>query len=193
MDRDQRAVITQDGNRKDTREQRANAFSAAFLMPADGVRDVLYAMGKGQGSRREEAVLDATTEDQGIKGELRSPPHSQTVTAADAALLAEHFGVSYPAAVWRLLGVGAINAAEKDSLMKQTPAANRYTRMIRDACPEQAAASPAKADLRWQIVPLAIEAWRRKEISGGRLAEIARRLGMDPDEVVDLARAMGDG
>ncbi len=195
MDRDQPASVTQTSNRKDTREQRANAFAAAFLMPADGVREVLYSMGKGHASRREEAAPDALSDEDGIRGELRAPPRSQTVTVADAALLAEHFGVSYPAAVWRLLGVGAIGVGEKDILLAQTIAANRYIRAVRDFMPDEGQANPGcDADVRWRIFPLAIEAWRRELITSGRLVEIGRSLGFsDADDILGMAEALSGG
>lgn len=195
MDRDQPASTTQTNNRKDTREQRANAFAAAFLMPADGVRDMLGAMGKGHGSRREEAAPDALSNEEGILGELRSPPRSQIVTVVDAALMAEHFGVSYPAAVWRLLGVGAIGGEEKDMLLGQTTAANRYIQKVRNVTSDLGPTdAQTTADLRWRIFPLALEAWRRELITQGRLIEIGQRLDLgDADEILDLAASLGDG
>lgn len=194
MDRDQPAVITQSSNRKDTREQRANAFAATFLMPTDGVREFLHGLGKGHGSRREEAVPDALANEDGVRGELRSPPRSQTITVVDAALVAEQFGVSYPAALWRLLGLGQISSAEREALQKQTTAANRYIKTVRstsEADDAAAAAPPKDADLRWQILPLAMEAWRRELITSGRLTEIARHLEFeDTDSILELAELL---
>ncbi len=195
MDRDQPAVITQSSNRRDTREQRANAFAATFLMPADGMREFLHGLGKGHGSRREEAVPDALANEEGVRGELRTPPRSQIITVIDAALVAERFGVSYPAALWRLLGLGQINPAEREALQKQTPAANRYISEVRRAADTSQSAGtppPRDADLRWQILPLAMEAWRRELITSGRLTEIARHLEFpDADAILELAELMG--
>ena len=42
-------------------EKRANAFAAAFLMPAQGVSEFLRAIGKGEPSRRALSVFDAAT------------------------------------------------------------------------------------------------------------------------------------
>lgn len=195
MDRDQPATVTSVHNAKSGNEQRANAFAAAFLMPEEGVRDFLYGIGKGRGSRREEAVIDAVTEE-GIRGELRSPPRSQNVTYADVALLGRHFGVSYPAAVWRLRGLTLINPVETDALLKQTEAANRYLRAVRDFSTLEEAKTEAPAEnhedheLEWQILPLALEASRREEISQSRLLEVCRLLGIDDDTTLDLAEAV---
>lgn len=196
MDRDQPASVTSIHNSKNSSEQRANAFAAAFLMPEEGVRDFLHGVGKGRGSRREEAVVDAVTE-MGIRGELRAPPRSQDVTYADAALLGRHFGASYPAAVWRLRGLNLINAEETDALLKQTDAAHRYLRAVRDftTLDEVADAPPAEShedhELDWQVLPLALEAWRRGEISQGRLLELGRLLEVEDETMLDLAEAVG--
>jgi transcriptional regulator with XRE-family HTH domain len=191
MDRDQPPAVTQEGNRKDLREQRANAFAASFLMPAEGVREFLATLGKGHGSRREEAVPDAVVEAEVIRGELRSPPRSQTVTYVDVALIGEQFGVSYPAAAWRLLGLDLINSATADTLMKQTTAANRYLKEVKSLADDDSAPPMADADLRWQIFPLAIEAWRRELITEGRLREVATHLNFeDPEVAVELAELL---
>lgn len=192
MDRDQPATVTSAHNAKSGNEQRANAFAAAFLMPEAGVRDFLHGIGKGRGSRREEAVVDVVTEE-GIRGELRSPPRSQNVTHADVALLARHFGVSYPAAVWRLRGLTFINPHETDALLGQTDAANRYLRAVRNffTPDETKTEAPAEShedyELKWQILPLALEAWRREEISQSRLLEVCRLLGINDELTLALA------
>ena len=62
MDRNDLATVTSVHNSKTRTEQRANAFAAAFLMPEEGVRGFLHHLGKGRGSRREEAAVDAVTE-----------------------------------------------------------------------------------------------------------------------------------
>ena len=196
MDRDHRATVTGTHNAKNVNEQRANAFAAAFLMPEDGVWDFLHGLGKGRGSRREEATVDSVKQE-GIRGELRTPPHSQNVTYADTALLGRNFGVSYPATVWRLRGLNIINADETNGLLEQTDAANRYLRAFRDFGPlddEEESMAPAEDHkehgLDLQILPLALETWRREKISQSRLLEISRLLGIDDNTMLDLAEAV---
>ena len=130
MDRDEPATVTSAHNAKTRTEQRANAFAAAFLMPEEGVRDFLHNLGKGRGTRREEAAMDAVTEE-GIQGQLRSPARSQNVTYADVALLAWHFEVSYAAAVWRLRGLNLVSQEQAEALLEQTEEANRYLRTVK--------------------------------------------------------------
>ena len=200
MDRDEFATVTSTHNAKTRTEQRANAFAAAFLMPEEGVRDFLYNLGKGRGTRREEAAMDAVTEE-GIRGALRNPARSQYVTYVDVALLARHFGVSYAAAVWRLRGLNFASADQTQTLLDQTHDANRYLWAIKafshagfkptgagvDASKGE---SPAEAhrdsELNWQVLSLAMEARWRGEISQGRLLEVGRLLDIKDETILNL-------
>ena len=192
MDRDAPATVTSVHNAKTRPEQRANAFAAAFLMPAEGLRDFVRNLGKGRGSRHEEAAVDAVTET-GIRGTLRSPAHSQNVTYADAALLARHFGASYAAAVWRLRGLNLVSVEHTQSLLGHTEDANRYLRAISafsalDKVEEQAPLETHQDhELHGQVLSLALEARWRGEISQGKLLEVGRLLGIADDTILDLA------
>ena len=188
MDRDEPATVTSAHNAKTRTEQRANAFAAAFLMPEEGVRDFLHNLGKGRGTRREEAAVDAVTEE-GIQGQLRSPARSQNVTYADVALLAWHFEVSYAAAVWRLRGLNLVSQEQAETLLDQTEEANRYLRTVKAFSDVEDSKDEAHRDheLDWQILSLALEAWWREEISQGRLLEVGRLLDIDDETILDLA------
>ena len=188
MDRDEPATVTSVHNARTRTEQRANAFAAAFLMPEEGVREFLHSRGKGRGSRREEAAVDAVTEE-GIQGQLRSPARSQNVTYADVGHLAWHFEVSYAAAVWRLRGLNLIGQEQAEALLDQTDEANQYLRTVRaltdvEDCEDNA---QRNHELDWQILSLALEAWWREEISQGRLLEVGRLLDIDDETILDLA------
>ena len=196
MDRDHSMSVTSRNNAQKVSEQRANAFAATLLMPEDGVWECMHGLGKGHGSRREETAVESVTE-HGIRGELRTPPGSQRVTYADIALLGRHFGVSYSAAVWRLRGLNIINDNETTALLEQTNTAKRYLQAVRSfrVLEEEESMAPAEEheddELEWQILPLALEAWRREVISQDRLLEIGRLLRLDDDTTLDLAEAVG--
>ena len=196
MDRDHSMSVTSRNNAQKVSEQRANAFAATLLMPEDGVWEFMHGLGKGHGSRREETAVESVTE-HGIRGELRTPPGSQRVTYADIALLGRHFGVSYSAAVWRLRGLNIINDNETTALLEQTNTAKRYLQAVRSfrVLEEEESMAPAEEheddELEWQILPLALEAWRREVISQDRLLEIGRLLRLDDDTTLDLAEAVG--
>ena len=187
MDRNDLATVTSVHNAKTRTEQRANAFAAAFLMPEEGVRGFLRHLGKGRGSRREEAAVDAVTET-GIRGALRSPPRSQNVSYADAVLLARHFGASYPAAVWRLRGLNLVSAEQTKALLDRATDARRYLRAVRANADidESESEAPQDHELHQQILLLALEAWWREEISKGRLLEVGHLLGIEEETILEL-------
>lgn len=188
MDRDAPATATSVHNAGERTEQRANAFAAAFLMPEEGVREFMHSLGKGRIVRREEAAVDAVTEE-GIEGQTRSPSGSQKITYADAASLAWHFGVSYAAAVWRLRGLNLVNQEQAQALLEQTEEAHRYRRAVRARSDEEDSIdeTPWDHELNGQILSLALEAWWRGEITRDRLLEVGRLLNIDDETILDLA------
>ncbi len=188
MDRDEAATVTSTHNAKTRTEQRANAFAAAFLMPEEGVRNFLHSVGKGRGVRREEAAMDAVTEE-GIHGALRNPARSQNITYVDVALLARHFWVSYAAAVWRLRGLNLLGAKQTETLLGQTEEANRYLHAVNAYTNSESSEDEARWNhkLDWQILGLALEAWWRGEISQGRLLEVGRLLDIEDETILNLA------
>ena len=58
LDRGRRAVLSRSEDRSSATEVRANAFAAAFLMPADGVRSYMDALSKGLPSRPRADTFD---------------------------------------------------------------------------------------------------------------------------------------
>lgn len=129
---------------RDPGEVRANAFAAAFLLPAPGVS----------------AFLD----------DFRTP--GSPIAPEHLVHLAYHFGVSYEAVAYRLLGIGYINADER-------------TRLIDSKLPSVARAlgygqlpgfgEPMPSRFR----EIAIQAWRKEAISAAKLEEL---LGLKPGE-----------
>ena len=193
MDSENSATITRIDDAKTRTEQRANAFAAAFLMPEEGVRDFLHSLGKGKGSRREEAAIDSVNEE-GIQGALRNPARSQNVTYADVALLARHFGASYVAAVWRLRGLNFTSAEQTQTLLDQTEDANRYLHAVRALNDDSKGEDDSEGkveeqdnELDCQVLSLALEAWWRKAISQDRLLEVGRLLDIRDETILALA------
>lgn len=193
------ASVTQVGNAAELAEKRANAFAAGFLMPEDGVADLLRGLDKGRASRHEHAVFDVAT-GQGTAGEVRPQPRSQQITYQDAAFLARHFGASYPAAVYRLKSLGRISSSECKELLEREDDGRRLLRALRrdwdlEAEPNGGSdAPPGPGDeLTSQVAWLAIEAFRREEISRGKLMELADLLEMPRLELLALAEAARAG
>lgn len=189
------ASVTQVGNAAELAEKRANAFAAAFLMPEGGVADLLRALDKGRASRHEHAVFDVAT-GRGAAGEVRPPPRSQRITFQDVAFLARHFGASYPAAVYRLKSLGRISSTECAELLGQEEDGRRLLKALRrhwdleEGPAADRGGQPGPGDeLTGQVAWLAIEAYRREEISRGRLLELAGLLEVPGRELLDLGDA----
>lgn len=175
-------------------EKRANAFAAAFLMPGEGVFEQLRQLDKGHPSRLTQAIFDVANNSMSDT-EIRPPAGSQTITYQDVAFIARHFRVSYEAAAWRLRSLNRLSQAEAQNLVAQKDTGNRYLKLLDfddlldDSMPSPANTRVRKQELRSQLVRLTIEAFRREEISIGRLKEIAAKLLLSAEALVDLAEA----
>lgn len=197
MDRDrfdQTLNVSSADNASDTIEKRANAFAASFLMPKAGVSEFLQAMDKGQPSKWEQSIFDVATESR-IDTQWRSAPGSQTITYNDAAMLAHHFGASYQAAVYRLRSLNFLSQKECSELLLQEEAGRSYLRLLGMAEDLEGKADPndlkkQKRELHSQIMNLAIEAYRREELSKGQLLDLGDDLGLgegDKEILLELA------
>lgn len=198
-----RAVITSERGDKNLIETRANAFAAAFLMPAGGVASVLKNLGKGEASRQTSQVYHAGLEHDGAGGEpfevrTRTAPLTKAIAPSDVLSLAEYFDTSYVATVYRLFNLRYLRADERQRLLeseKDWSSRSRqylalFSSLDENGKPEDEAQASKKEkdDLPHQILRLAIEAYRLEEISEGKLREISRLLERSTDSVVQFAR-----
>jgi Zn-dependent peptidase ImmA (M78 family)/transcriptional regulator with XRE-family HTH domain len=190
FDRQEEIRLTQDRNSTELVEKRANAFAAGFLMPAGGVLDQLRLLGKGQPSRQAQVLYSVAT-DSNDEAEIRPRTGSQIITFQDAAVLARHFGVSYEAMVWRLRNLDQLDMPATTSLIERRDDGRRYLKMLRlpDLSKAGAGSDELEQELRSQLARLAIEAYRREEISQGRLREIGRKVGLRATDLLELAEA----
>jgi Zn-dependent peptidase ImmA (M78 family) len=188
FDREETLRLTQQSNASELVEKRANAFAAAFLMPASGVGDQLRQLDKGRSSRQAQIIYDVANDRQS-EVEIRPRPGSQSITYQDVAVLARHFGVSYEAAVWRLKSLNRLGPAETDTLIERKDSGNSFMKLLKlgewgeDGISDQ----EREQELRSQLAWLGVEAYRREEISQGRLRELAGKLGVSAEELIDLA------
>jgi IrrE N-terminal-like domain len=155
-------MVSRVENREDLTEVRANAFAAAFLMPESGVRTFVRRLGKGEQSRSQLRAYDET---QVVEGQRRQEAHSQDVQIYDVAHVAHHFGVSYETALYRLLNL-------KDERVQLAQQKDMATGIMRFLGPEPEAKAPGHKPFRHQFVLLAVEAYRREEISRAKLREL---------------------
>ena len=193
MDRNRAAIVSTSGNSRELSETRANSFAAAFLMPEGGVRSYLANLEKGLNVRQTQAIYDVAGR-QGSETEVRAMPGSQKIVYQDAASLARYFGVSYQAAVFRLRDLGVINQGEREALLEQEALGNRYLKVLKfedavDSGQYAAEGQREERELISRVAYLAIEAFRREEITGQRVFELAEKLQLDGQELLDLAEA----
>jgi ABC-type phosphate transport system auxiliary subunit len=129
--------------------------------------------------------------DSNDEAEIRPRTGSQVITFQDVAVLARHFGVSYDAMVWRLRNLDQLDMPATTALIDRRDDGRRYLKMLRlpDLFDGDAASDEQEQELRSQLARLAIEAYRREEVSQGRLREIGRKLGLRAEELLELAEA----
>ena len=190
LDRDRNIAISSTGNSSEMVERRANAFAAAFLMPRNGVYEALRSLDKGLPSRQEQTIFDVASGGH-IDAEFRSPARSQRINYKDIAMLAHRFGVSYQAALYRLKSLRHISHAESQELLEQEDFGRLLLRELGMFGDVEELEAPEYRDreLRSEIAHLAIEAYRREEISRGRVLELGKTLGMKADILLRLAEA----
>ena len=189
FDRAESYRLTHRGNADELVEKRANAFAASFLMPRSGIEEQLRKLDKGRPSRQAQIIYDVAR-DATIETEIRPPVGSQTVTWQDIHMMAMYFGVSYESIVWRLRNLNHLGPSEATNLLGQKQKRLRLADLLKITVGD-VASPPDDLDeeLRSHVVRLAIEAFRRQEISAGRLRDLAGTLGVKPGDLLELAEA----
>jgi len=190
LDRNHAVSVTTPGNQNNLSEVRANAFAAAFLMPEGGVNAYLNSLDKGGPSRQTLHVYTpaGTQEGGAIEAERRPAPGSQKIVCQDVVQLAYYFGVSYTAAVYRLKNMGRITQAECGALIDDEAHAAAYLRVLRLADESVPGEKGSDRHLVNQVAYLAVEAFRRGEISRGKLLEVGEILGIEGRQLVAFAK-----
>lgn len=189
LDRPQLGIVSRSSERNELLEVRANAFAAAFLMPAQGVIQFLQGFGKGQPSRMKAAI--AFDEAAAVPVEARSAPGTQDIQPYDLALLSAHFGVSPQAMLYRLLNIGGITKPKFDELRAQVEAGivNAFMKALRL---EEQSDQDVREEFRRRYLGLALEAYRRGEITRRKLEELAELVELSHEDVDALLDRIGD-
>ncbi len=193
LDRTDQVRISSTANNAELIEIRANAFAAAFLMPKEAIFNILYSLNKGKPSRSDHIIHDVASENTFTVKE-RAIPYSQTITYQDAAIIAHHFGTSYQAAIYRLRNLNCISLQECDLLLKKENDGKNYLCALNMFSDLETNEDEKLWDreLRIELVHLAIEAYRREEISRGRILELGDQIGIGGKTLYQLAQATLD-
>lgn len=179
FDRRMKGIVTRASDRDELIEVRANAFAAAFLMPPEGIRQFVNALGKGQPSR---AIAQVFDEAGAVQAEGRAAPGSQDLQLYDLVHIAHYFGVSRLAALFRLRNLKLLTQNEFDQLKAADDAGlgNELARLLNLPDSE----SDEDRDVfRHRVLGLALEAYRREQITRAKLVEVSRLLMMGAEEV----------
>ena len=188
MDRDRALQLTTTANSGDLVEKRANAFAASFLLPPAGIEAFLANLDKGRSTRQQQLVYDVASNGR-FDVDGREAPNSQVITFQDAQVLASSYGVSYEVAVYQLNTLRFIDRAETQRLLSVSSLAKRYALLIDNGLNDASAYGHEGPELKSQILHLALEAFRREEISRGRLIDIGRSLKIAADKLIELVDA----
>lgn len=193
LDRDRKISVSSANNSSQLLETRANAFAATFLMPRKGIFYGLRNLGKGLPSRQEQSVYDVAS-GRHTEAVLRTAPSSQRITFNDIIQLANLFGVSYRAIIYRLLNLRHLTNPESRKLLDQEHLGREYLKAIARVSDKHESKDLIQRDhnLRDEIAYLALEAYRRMEISRGRILELSGLLDLDGDSLLRLANSMRD-
>ena len=180
LDRGRAGAISRAENRSDLLEVRANAFAADFLMPAEGVEQLVVAFGKGGASRAQIAVFD---EAEAVQVEQRAAPGSQDIQLYDVALLAHHFGASRISALYRMKNLRLIDEREFQRLKAEEDSGAGQAIATFLSAPEVPKEDTSREDFRRRFLALALEAYRREEITRSKLAELAAMVHLGRNEL----------
>jgi Zn-dependent peptidase ImmA (M78 family)/transcriptional regulator with XRE-family HTH domain len=186
LDTDHPVLVSEIENARKLIEQRANAFAAAFLLPEEGIAEVMKNLNKGAPSRISFCFYDVSTEEM-IEGEERQLAKSQKILPQDVATIAHRFGVSYEAVVYRLHTLRYLSKESRETLLKQKEEGNQFLRLFfledSDERPQECVMFQFTADLSRLI----LEAYRQEKISRGRVIELSKLLRLHPQDLLNLA------
>lgn len=187
LDRDRLGLISRAADRDELIEVRANAFAASLLLPEEGVRQFMTAIGKGTPSRQTAEVFDEVGV---VDARTRTSPGSQDIQMYEVVELAEHFGVSRLAALYRLRNLGLLTESELHELKQQEDAGRgrQLAHLLELPEPDHEA---ARNEFRHRFLGLALEAFRRGEISRAKLSELTQMVSLDREQLEDLLRQSG--
>jgi Zn-dependent peptidase ImmA (M78 family)/transcriptional regulator with XRE-family HTH domain len=187
LDRAQMGHVSRESERNDLLEVRTNVFAANFLMPEEGVRQLVGALGKGSASRLRAEVFDEIGV---VPVDTRTAGGSQDLQIYDVVKLAHHFGVSVLSALYRLMNLRLITDKQFEQMkeMDNVGLSKQLASVLGLA--ELTDEENISAFYRRYLI-LALEAYRREKISRRKLIEIATKLGVGETEVERVIEGLG--
>lgn len=178
LDQEQAGIISRAADREKLIEVRANTFAAHFLMPAEGVVSQVRTLGKGHPSRQRTDVFDETST---VAVKARAAPGSQDIQLYDVAQIAFHFGTSRLAVLYQLKNLRLLTEAQLQALkMQEKRHGAAMARLLALPRPDNRLESD---EFRHRFLGLAVEAWRREEITRAKLFALARLIEVEQGDL----------
>lgn len=117
-------------------------------------------------------------------------PGSQSIQFHDAVLLANHFGVSRVAALYRLLNLKQLSEAEfrRFRELEEEGQGKELAKLLEISDPD---ANGARDEFRHRFLALALEAFRRAKISRGKFHELGRMVAANSEDIDSNLKALG--
>jgi Zn-dependent peptidase ImmA (M78 family)/transcriptional regulator with XRE-family HTH domain len=186
LDRSTGGRISRTVERGDLVEVRANSFAADFLMPEEGVRQFIGAMGKGESSRIHAEVFDEAGV---VPVDARTEPGSQELQLYDVVPLAHFFGVSVLSALYRLRNLRLVSEEHFERLKSQD--AEGKSLEVASLLGLPAPVVDQANEFTRRFLGLGLEAYRRDRISKAKLLELAAKVGVAPSSMSRLVESSG--
>lgn len=187
FDTDHQVLVSNSQNSSGLAEKRANSFAASFLMPEEGIQELMAYLNKGYHSRNPSSIYDVSTQGV-IENEERRLAKNQKLSPQDIAIIANRFGVSYQAAVYRLHSLRYLTQMEREELLGEESKGRDYLHLLDLEDLEQMGQKHSnQRELRTYISRLVIEAYRQEKISRGRVIELSKLLKLPPQKLIELA------
>jgi Zn-dependent peptidase ImmA (M78 family) len=181
LDRGRFGLVSRASQRGDLLEVRANAFAAGFLMPEEGVLEFMAGIGKGDPSG---SLAELFANDEPIDAGLVGPG-GHAIQLYDIVQLAHHFGVSRSAAIYRLRNLRILDSRQVTALKAQDEVGKGKNMADLLGFPEPDHTA-ARNEFRHRFVCLALEAYRRGEISHAKLRELGTMVAMSAEDLESL-------
>ncbi len=184
-------VVSRSSQRDDLLEVRANSFAACVLMPEEGVRRFVATLGKGGPSRGQARVFD---EEASLSVEGRATSGSQDLQLYDVARLADHYGVSRIAALYRLHNLRLLSAQRLEEMKAQEESGRgrELARALGLPARESEQDERQRDGFSRRLLVLALEAHRLGMITRAKCIELAK-AAMPRADVVQLLADSGIG
>ncbi len=169
-DRDVTSLLSKDENRADLREVRANAFAAAFLLPAGGVRAFVCGLGKGSAP----SSLQVFDENAALPAQRRGLSRAPELQLYDLVHLASYFGTSVESAAFRLQNLHLITEQQRERFTEQRESANEIRSQYFG---EAEHSDDVETQPNKSFLFLLLDAFLQEEVSRRKVSELAKLAG----------------